>query len=158
MEVAQVVAHHRGEEAHAVVVGIGIEAGVEPGGRGNAQMLGCAYGRPAQWAFGGHVDRVGAQACPALAQRAARRQSKAQAGIAGKGSATHFERDDAGFIFEGLPLAGTNQVDRVALRREPGGEAVHGQCHAVDFGWIGFADYADAHLNIPFAGPAQPAL
>ena len=154
MKAAEVRAHQRREQAHAVMAGVVIEARVEAAAERNAQLPGGTHGRPAQRTFGGDVDGIGPLLQPALLQPAASRQTQAQAGVSRQADAGHFDRVDTAFIGMRFGLARTNQVDAVAACSQAGGKVVHGQRHAVDFRGVGFSDDADAHDDIR-AGWAQ---
>ena len=147
----------------AVVAHVVVEAGVEAGGGGDAELARGAQRGPAERAFGGHVDRIRTYQLPALAQGAGRGQAELQAGIAGQGGAADqqdmFGKSRRGEVGVAV-LARADQFDVVAAVAQALFQPLHGEGDAVDFRRVGLGDRVETGKGkggqVQFAGRTEP--
>ncbi|MNV09165.1 hypothetical protein D3C71_996530 [compost metagenome] len=140
------------QPGHAVVGQVFVETGVEAAGHRNAEPARGAQRRPAERAFGGDVDGIGALLLPLACQSLGRGQAKAQAGIAWQSRAGNQQGVLGRVGFAGLARA--DQVDLVAGCAQSLFQSLHGQGNAVDFGGVRFSDDGIAHGGPPVWGHA----
>ena len=108
------------QEGHAVIAHVLVEAGVEAGGGGNAQLARRAQRRPAQRAFGGDVDRIRPRVGPAArAGVRGRRQAEFQARIARQARAAHQQVSCGGSRLPGRTAAAAPASLRGRARAGP---------------------------------------
>ena len=148
VEAAHPAQRDRRQHRQAVVVHVGVEAGVEAGGGGDAELACRAQGGPAQRALGGHVDGVGAVRPPMATQFAGRRQPEFQAGVAGQARTAHQEDVVDGGLHGIGRLARANDRHRVAAFAQALFQPLHCEGDAVDFRRIGLGDDGVAHATL----------
>lgn len=142
VEAAQPCEDPVGEPAVTVVATVAVEVGVEAGDEGNAEAGGRADGTPAEGAFGGDVDHIGAVLAPCAEEALGGGEAKTQFGVAGNGQTGNGE-EVIGVGFRGcggLPVGtvGGDYLNAGLPFLEPVDEALQGHGDAIDFGREGF--------------------
>ncbi|MCY1184310.1 hypothetical protein D9M73_249920 [compost metagenome] len=112
----------------------------------NAEPACAAHRRPAQRAFGGDVDGIGAALLPVAREQLRCRQAEAQAGVAGKSGTAHQHFVRGGVVF---CLTRSHQVHLMAAPAQSLLQALYGQGDAIDLRWIGLGDDGVAHGGLP---------
>jgi hypothetical protein len=153
MEFAQIGGDGALQPAHPIVAAVTVEIGVEFADHRQAQLARRRQCRPAQGAFGHHLDHVRALRGPAPQQHLAGRQAELQVGVAGQRNAAgeHLLHPLSPVRqLDGAPLVGLAGADQV--HPVPGGhQAVHhaagGHRHPVDFRRIGLRHHGHPEVG-----------